>query len=424
MRPLWQIEALRSKVSPYAFELITAQAALAHRYTAEAIDGQPDDTDIWHLKFKVVTAASEEANLKAAFEYDDSGVLQGVGGEDLGLEEVDTSFGRTCSICECSCLFAESSGLDLCRHRINRVMALIDKIPVEQHEMALGVNIATKWLVLTPDDEAAATRALRMKQVQPLSAAASSAHATSERSSHDRYALLFAEMRGLADAASQSEATTNFVLQGIRSLHLQMMDGAAVQAPWSAPEPPAAATRTSQEEHSEYSEDWKALLRLLGTEYVVDTDGDGTVTNGDWSWQWEDGRFALTFYDETVAYKWAKAGKGGWWLGQVETILTEEGGEDELITVNEPFGEAKKVNCIIKFSDRRPATCALYPDNMAQDPTKDYEKHYYVVVKKRPLADDVRAAAAAGTLRPPENNRTPGRNPAKRRRPHSGPTSR
>ena len=94
------------------------------------------------------------------YTFDDEGSVRSTAPEDFGLfDEPDKS--RICSIVACSCQFAISSGLDLCRHRINRAMALQDSIPEDELYNMVGTDIATKWCVLTPGDEAEATLALR-----------------------------------------------------------------------------------------------------------------------------------------------------------------------------------------------------------------------------------------------------------------------
>ena len=183
---------LRQKVTPYAFELILAQYTLSIQYRAELLPGQ-DDVDVWHREYRVVPMPSA-ANIgtDGEYVYDDSGNLQTDAPEDFGLSEPNASAGRVSSIVACSCQFGESSGLDLCRHRMNRVAALIDHIETENYESLLGVNIATKWLVLTSTDEADATRRLRLQPTPKMFAVPVNV-APAQESASDRYNLILAE---------------------------------------------------------------------------------------------------------------------------------------------------------------------------------------------------------------------------------------
>ena len=133
--PVW-IDRLRSKVTPYAFELVTAQYTLSVNYAAELLPDQ-DDVDVWHREYKVLFLSSV-SDQRSEYIYDDLGNLTSSAPEDFGL--FDGPISRVASIVSCSCQFSIASGLDLCRHRMNRISAQIDQISVSNYSTTLRLR--------------------------------------------------------------------------------------------------------------------------------------------------------------------------------------------------------------------------------------------------------------------------------------------
>ena len=123
----------------------------------------------------------------------------------------------------------------------------MDSIPADQVCWLMSVNIAPKWLVQLPKEEANATRLLRMLptpkvciQEQPAAQAG-----PTSRTTQDRYALLLAEMKLLADVASGTEAMTWFAQQAVATAHNQILSGCALRVPARPPQPQVPLPNTS-----------------------------------------------------------------------------------------------------------------------------------------------------------------------------------
>ena len=301
---------LRAKVSPFAYDLVMAQYSLSLNYRAELLPDQ-DDVDVWHRKYRVMSNVADTDN---KYEYNSEGDLVTDAPEDFGLWDSNSSC-RIASIVECSCQFGIASGLDLCRHRMNRVAALIDEINPSEYGQLIGVNIADKWLVLSAADEADATRRLRLQpKPKPFSVPATAAAPIFETPC-DRYGLLLAEFKMLAEAASESPSVTQAVLRNIRTLHEQVLSGvsptvATAQGPSTTEVhgEPTASDGEYELSTPEVSKDWLDLQKAMGSEYVladdkVDDDYFGPYDE-------EEGLQGFGFWmdDAIIAYKWKTAG--------------------------------------------------------------------------------------------------------------------
>jgi hypothetical protein len=418
-----QIASLRHKVTPYAFELIVAQAALAVQYRAVPLEGQ-DDVDIWHRQFKVLKM--DENAYVPTFECDDEGTLRGPGPEDFGLHDTPPQNGRITSIVACSCQFAQHSGLDLCRHRINRAFAQQDSISSDELNAMVGVNIASKWLSVTAAEEADATRVLRMQPTPRAVDITAAAAAAPRRTANDRYAVLLAEMKPLAEAASQSEEHFVLVQQRMRALHEHLLGGVLPPAnasarPASNPAPaggPQSVDCEPPEDELESTADGRQLLKILANEFECYEGVDQSF--------FED--ISLYVWGQTIAYKWKAAGRGGWHIGAVGEYCGDEG-----LTIDQPFGSANKklANCTVEFSDG-PCHCALYWENYVENPTTtNVQKHYWTMIDAITIeeffgseeGEDLSQAAASGRLRPPQIAKRKGKPTSKRFKPAHGPTS-
>ena len=417
-----QIASLRSTVSAYAFELIVAQFAMAQNYTAERVEkvGEEggEDDGVWHQQYVLTPLRIDDLT---KYEFDDEGNVTTDAPEDFGL--CDFNVKRVASIVSCSCQFPESSGLDVCRHRINRCMALIDHIPRDQLGNMVCVNIASKWQVVDADEEAEATRALRMQPIPKLFTPPTADVPLPKRSWADRHAVLLTDARNLAQLGAESEERFKLVLQGLQKLNMQLIsgsfcdepaEGAAVRSTAEVAESsgPARPTRPRLADMYETfsGTDGLDLQAALGDEYEL---SDTPIDENDIE------QFDLMLSKEVIAYKWKGAGKGGWALG----LLTVLPNSEKMLT--KPFGHEKQVNCkVYYFKDQSVAEHALYLENyVAQPGRKEIDMHYWVKCDRRPLTDDVEKAARAGQLHAPAKKQKKGKHDSARKAPIAGPTS-
>ena len=408
--PLW-VDRLRAKVTPYAFELICAQYTLSVNYRATLMPDQ-DGVDVWHRKYRLVPF--EPAAFEGTYVYDDMGNLQTSAPEDFGLCDSCAPDGRIVSIVECSCQFGISSGLDTCRHRMNRVGALMDEISDEDLGNITAVNIANKWLVLSPEEESAATRRLRLKP-NPKSFNLPAVVPATTETNNDRYLLMMAEFRVLAERCKESATQTHDVLQAIQTMNNSYLSGIVNPAALHGAggnEEDEELSPPGHDNDGGFSADWKHLLKLFGDRFQdIDSDVDEEYL------KFPD----VFFFGETIAYKWKGAGKGGWYLGELTHI------PDSGRTLTAPFGDAKPVNFSVYFpADGNTAECALYEENYAYDiKTRNAPQHFWVLLGKKTLGEDLVATARNQGLRAPrfQASSTKGRKSNRRLRPAHGPTS-
>ena len=409
------MENLRSEVTPYAFELITAQYTLSLKYRAELIEDQ-HNVDVWHRQYKVVPHTSF---VSPGYVYDDSGNLSVPhSDEDFGLYDDNSLRGRTASIVSCSCQFGVASGLDLCRHRMNRISSLIDEIHPSEYDNLLGVNVATKWLVLSPSDEAEATTRLRLKPTPPPFALPTATPVLESKS--DRYGLLMAEFKLLAETASQSSSMTQVVLDKIRVAHEQLLSGVGYAAPSSVDQsaggksstPLPAAQSAAARDDPPVSKDWENLVQVMGERYSWSDEVVDDTYFGD--------QFELWMNHAPIAYKWGGLGKGKWHIGFVKMKASQD-------TINVPFGadNEKLVNCEVFFpSDKSTIDCALYLENYQHNPRHENTMaHYWTLLEPvGDLGEDLQHLGQRHVLHPPAVLRKRG---VKRRRfkPAAGPAS-
>lgn len=336
------------------------------------------------------------------YTFDDEGSVRSTAPEDFGLfDEPDKS--RICSIVACSCQFAISSGLDLCRHRINRAMALQDSIPVEELYNMVGTDIATKWCVLAPDDEAEATLALR--RMPTPSAAHTQRPAAVQDSSRDRYLLLLEEMKRVADIASKSSFATQLVQRKVGDMYALLMQG---EAHGAIEEDHEGVDEDDSEEELNYSTDWTSLMEVIHGEYKVDKFVDADYVRN------------VEMWISHIAYKWSPSGRKGWHVAEVTAVTP--GGDDE-VNCSTAWGDLEINADIYSFSDKTTSRVALQMVNLATNVDENHPKHSWVCLEGLPLGEDVATAAARGAVRAPRREKKKGPSAGKRLAPAVGPTS-
>ena len=396
-----QIDVLRAKVTPYAFELISAQFALSFKYRAEEIvgDGDADDAEeaVWHQQYQLKPMANQFPP-RVDYLSDDQGNITSDALEDFGLfDELDKS--RITSLTSCSCQFSESSGLDLCRHRINRALALQDKVREDLLYSMVGVNIAEKWLVMSRDEEASATAELRCLPAVEMRIPTGP---MLQESSQDRYLLLLEEMKLVAEVASKDVTATRLVRARIRNMYNHLAGG--VDGDENAGDDEGGEEDAEEEDEVEYSVDWQALQDLIRGEYEVDDAFDGDYLKN------------FDMFVKFIAYKWGSYGKKGWHVASVTGIQSEE------CMRTSTWGDLAINAQLYHFSDGSEVETALQMENHALDPLVSHVKHSWVCLREVD-EPNIEELAASGQLRAPARHGAKGKVPSKRLKPAHGPTS-
>ena len=200
-------------LTPYAVLLLTAQWQQSLQYKVIAAeDGLYRVERISPAAATHVLAIAEQA----------ADAADGVGGTPT------FSTARTTSLAVCSCQFPSSVGLP-CRHQLAVAAHL------QMHDAGRLVSVA-HWRLVAESDRAALVRALLSA---PLPALAAQPVARATMTKTDRFALLMSEWRGVAAAASESPAATEWALTEVGRVAAALRSAAAPAAGVA----PAAAPR-------------------------------------------------------------------------------------------------------------------------------------------------------------------------------------
>jgi hypothetical protein len=199
-------------LTPYAVLLLTAQWQQSLQYKVTAEDGL----------YRVERLSPAAATHVLAIAEQAADAADGVGGTPT------FSTARTASLAECSCQFPSSVGLP-CRHQLAVAAHL------QMHDAGRLVSVA-HWRPVDEGDRAALVRALLSA---PLPALAAQPVARATMTKTDRFALLMSEWRGVAAAASESPAATEWALTEVGRVAAALRSAAAPAAGAA----PAAAPR-------------------------------------------------------------------------------------------------------------------------------------------------------------------------------------
>ena len=201
-------------LTPYAVLLLTAQWQQSLQYKVTTLE------DGLHRVERLSPAAATHM-LTIAEQAADA--ADGVGGTPT------FSTARTTSLVECSCQFPCSVGLP-CRHQLAVAAQL------QMHDAGRLVSVA-HWRLLAEEERAALVRGLLSA---PLPAPATQPTAREIMSKTDRFALLMSEWRGVAGAACESPAATEWALTEVARVGGALR---SVAAPAAGAAPAAAPRR-------------------------------------------------------------------------------------------------------------------------------------------------------------------------------------
>ena len=196
-------------VTPYAHQLFAAQWHQSHQYNASPVAGAAAS---YHV-VRISTSAPRPVVDEAA-DYGD-----GVGGSRA------FSIARMTSLKNCSCQFPNSTGLP-CRHQL----AVARQLQVNDAGM---LCLAPQWRLMSEEQRSALVQAMLSSPLPSLSVLPAPRTAMLKV---DRFALLMSEFRGVAGAASETPALTEWAHGEIRRV-------AGALRPSAAPAAPAAAAR-------------------------------------------------------------------------------------------------------------------------------------------------------------------------------------
>jgi hypothetical protein len=172
------INAAAKVVSPYALLLLTAQVQQASFYLVVEREETPGT-------YTVTRSWDDEAQ-RTDVDAD--------AGADVGLASARFSSARTTTLEGCSCQFMDCYGLP-CRHML-RVLTLKQALAVPEALLHI------RWRPLSPERVRFLTEELR--RCRPPRAAGTAGEAALTRD--DRFALLMASCRGLADVGATSDS--------------------------------------------------------------------------------------------------------------------------------------------------------------------------------------------------------------------------
>lgn len=438
------VDCLRTRVTPYAFDLIKAQASRALGYTASLLQDDTHVEDVYEKRYNITIAG--RSMTRANVQLTDDGELQVSAAdtiEDLGLQDFTSSTGRTCTLKWCSCQWDTSSGLDLCAHRIKLMTVLGDQLPPDSLQ-PIGARIANKWLKLSCEEEVERIQILQSTQVwnEGLSASAyTNGSSSASLTNQERRQLMMIEMRNLANIACVSQLYTDKVMQGMKELNEWLLhphdSRSNQQATTRVPQSTGASNRAS---HTNFEKrgDYKNLCKALGSQFEVvpaheipnnDDLGDLRTVFDETNTAVNTARpFEDIWYPDAImvgreiAFKWNGSGIGGWHVGKIKQYFLPS--QREHITFT--FGRLCANFKVFFYTDEKEANLPLHVSNYCRVPEEDTLKGNWLLLKQKALSNDqavhlARQQALHPPLAPAQKER--GRPRAQRFRPAFGPTS-
>ena len=403
------IECFRSRVTPYAFELIRSQFTMSTKYlvkeTWETVNNDEAQSDIEGTYF--VSPFDPATVKKRTVNVNDDGVSNDCNDlDDAGL--TDHHYQRTASLAKCSCQFDQSSGLDLCRHRIAIMTMLWQKLPDEQQFSFLGADMSSKWLVQEEDTELEALRTVRCMPAPSVPRPHVSNVASNSK--EDRYSLLMAEMRILADTASNSQAMTNELLSRVSGMLSEMALNKFIKTAEEAParnvqeEARLAAEKANRERNAD-ADSLKAALGL-----TLQTDKRPTASAWFDFYQQDEAAFLL---GKHIAYKYNDIGKGGWYVGKITHMIGPTTAEEVgIYNQDGTLSKDAKKNFTVLFSDGALGV-ALYAFNRTLTPYYLSKSTTWVLLDSKAM-DDTPDLPEEANVVPAAHAATKGRNQSKR----------
>ena len=188
-------------LTPYAVLLLTAQWQQSLQYKVTALEGG---------EYRVERLPSAAAPRPLVIAEQAAEAADGVGGTPV------FSTARTTTLAVCSCQHPSSVGL-ACRHQL----AVAAQLQV--HDARALASVA-HWRLVGEEERATLVRALLSA---PLPALAAQPAARQTMPKTDRFALLMSEWRGVAGAASESPAATEWALAEVARVAAALRGAAA-----------------------------------------------------------------------------------------------------------------------------------------------------------------------------------------------------
>ena len=435
------VECLRSQVTPYAFELICAQAVLSVKYRvklvtwnetlaeaeaeAEAGEDLEGDEAIKLIKSYQVSLYDPTTQLKSRqITLNSSGELdQGDGFEDVGLVECNCvpSGTRIVSLAKCSCQWDVSSGLDTCRHRLALMGALWHCMPVDKVKDYVCVSIAAKWRVLSADQESDALRVLRNLPIPAVpNPAIPPPTVIPCTTKADRFAMLMSEFRTLANYASASPKITTELLSRAQKMLRSLHDGTFLAAePDPSPTAASAVQTAAARATFEQNVDSDSLRKVLGLTLTPDE----SECNDSW---FEAGPTTCSLIGRYLAYKYEALGKGGWYIGQITAML--QNSQKPAVAIwdqDGTFSREATPNFTVKFNDGI-LDVLLLPLNYARNPFLVSAESTWVILKQKDMDDSAGIDLSNVSVVAPPNVKAKGKKPTVRLAPSTpgAPTGR
>ena len=351
------VSSLAEKVTPFAYNLVRAQGALAMQYTTSDHTVNPPPTLTEDMQW-VLDASGEElesggydedvdlglmdgledfylvrhvANTRKGLRYTEAGRIEShEDPADFGLEEIDCSVyhgARHTSVHWCSCQFFKVFLLP-CRHMI--------RVCIQRNLTNYDLcYVGQKWKQLTPAMLDMLRRSLRDKRpprIEPPDPTRVSALRTAER-----FSILTEEFRVAAQLGSQSEFTFVYAREELSSLIRSIRSWKVNSVPTDGLQD-GTAGRVSAE--------MKTIQIILGSTLQVAPQPDDGCMYGT-------GRESLLGHP--IAFKFP-ARSGGWARGTIVGVV-----DDKDLQSKDASGRAKPDNFEIKYpADRFNEEPTLY----------------------------------------------------------------
>ena len=369
-----EIQALQEKVTPYAYDLIRAQASQTLRYQyVDEIAGQYKGADVYFVRPADSVAPLQE---EQAFTFEEDDAPSNFGHyDDFGIGDQANVIGHWTTVNWCSCQFHLSYAIP-CRHTLMLRIRLSEK---EQRVEILQL-IGSKWHRV--DKMLQAQQMLRMSSATAFQRASVRMTYTRE----ERYSNLMDEMRGLAELGSFSMQTFNIALAEIPKLaHAisgphppQVATAAAASSAAAAASSAAAAMHTTAqsavpppggsrtnaaaapapEQAVRRTNDYVDFLAQIGSRFeLAQRPSQKALTNMS-----PEGKALIGSY---IASKFASKGKKGWMVGR---ILSQKAKPDSCDDDSSDVSETDNFN--VGYSDGYSLDILLHLDDYCTDVKK------------------------------------------------------
>ena len=353
------MQILQPLLSPFAFELVSAQFARAIQYKST-----PADED----SFLVVhNGASSVTRDLVPVLNDDGTVTSWQCNLDFGLGDDAHSAGHLTTLKSCTCQFPNVFGLP-CAH--------ILCLHIQQQCTSLSFSCSQHWLTKTVDVQQSNLRSLRAL-TSPLTAASVTNPAAPSFS--DRRAVLLDELLPIVDSAARNMDLYHTFRSSLPALRHALERNVILSIPNAAEQ--SVAPISVQTNLFVQTEDQVRISGLLGTTYVIDGLQPESV----------DGRMVLVKYGSKV-----------WYLAKVIKELNSYNHEYE-----------------VQYSDQAPGLVRLDPQTRWEYTNNTLAPRWsWLLLKEAPLSNvgsHTSIVESAATAR--------GRKAVKRKAPIAGPTS-